>query len=373
MRYTVEDSLVAASGRPSGFDYMRLSLALSVVVWHTVEISYGRAAEQAIWNTSWRTVLGLILPMFFALSGFLVAGSLDRSKTLVTFLGLRTFRIVPALAGDVLLSALILGPIITTMPLESYFSDFQFRSYFLNIVGDIHYFLPAVFTANPAGSTVNGQFWTIPYELKCYLVLAALAALGIFRRRELLLLTLVGLYVFQIGHTMLKPDIGAHGPMGGNSLVMTFIAGVTVYKFREKIPCNWYLFVICLALTMGSFLVTGGDRFAALPVTYITVFLGLLTPPRQKLLLSGDYSYGIYLYGLPIQQTIAWCGPAYQNWYFSALLGVPLTIAAAIVSWWFIEKRVLDRRDALKKLEGWLLRSNPLKRGSAFRRRRGAT
>ncbi|MGY0575795.1 hypothetical protein ACTGJ9_036125 [Bradyrhizobium sp. RDM12] len=42
------------------------------------------------------------------MSGFLVAGSLDRSNTLIMFLGLRAFRIVPALAVEVFLSALIL-------------------------------------------------------------------------------------------------------------------------------------------------------------------------------------------------------------------------------------------------------------------------
>ena len=331
---------------------MRLALALSVVLWHTVEISYGRGLEQRIWNTPWRMLLGLILPMFFSLSGFLVAGSLDRSKTLVTFLGLRAFRIVPALAGDVLLSAIILGPIVTSLPLSTYFFDPQFRHYFLNILGDIHYSLPGVFTENPAGGTVNGQLWTIPYELKCYMLLSGLAWCGIFQRRQLLLLALAGLYLFQVGHVILKPNSEILATMGGNTLVMTFLTGVTAYKYRDKLPLSKLLFVLSLGLTMCLFLLTGGDRFAAVPVTYITVYLGVLNPPRHKVLLSGDYSYGIYLYGLPIQQTIAWCGTAYQHWYWSLLLGVPATIATATVSWWCIEKPVLARRWLLKSIEG---------------------
>src|SRR5271170_8071198 len=106
---------------------MRLCLSLSVVIWHTTEVSYGRDSEAYAWNSPWRMLLGLILPMFFALSGFLVAGSLERSKTLITFLGLKAFRIVPALAGDVLLSALILGPIVTTVPLTTYFFSPEFH------------------------------------------------------------------------------------------------------------------------------------------------------------------------------------------------------------------------------------------------------
>lgn len=77
--------------------------------------------------------------MFFALSGFLVIGSLERSKTLVTFLGLRAFRIVPTLKVDVVLAALIIGPIVTTLDFKEYFTEIGFRSYFLNILGDIQF------------------------------------------------------------------------------------------------------------------------------------------------------------------------------------------------------------------------------------------
>jgi peptidoglycan/LPS O-acetylase OafA/YrhL len=51
--------------------------------------------------------------MFFALSGFLVAGSFERCKTIVSFGGLRVLRLMPALAVDTVLGALLLGPIFT--------------------------------------------------------------------------------------------------------------------------------------------------------------------------------------------------------------------------------------------------------------------
>jgi peptidoglycan/LPS O-acetylase OafA/YrhL len=57
--------------------------------------------------------------MFFALSGFLVAGSPERSKTLLTFLGLRAIRIYPALGVEVVLSALLIGTAVTTLPLPA--------------------------------------------------------------------------------------------------------------------------------------------------------------------------------------------------------------------------------------------------------------
>ena len=156
---SLDDRLKATRGRPSGFDYMRVVLALGVICWHSRLTSYGEGPDaRHIWlvDIALFPLAIFILPMFFSLSGFLVAGSLERSRTLLTFLGLRVFRIVPALAVEVLLSALILGPLLTTMPLQSYFSDREFQSYFLNIFGDIHYSLPGVFQSNPF-ALVNGQ------------------------------------------------------------------------------------------------------------------------------------------------------------------------------------------------------------------------
>jgi peptidoglycan/LPS O-acetylase OafA/YrhL len=128
-------------------------------------------------------VVTLILPMFFALSGFLVAGSLERCRTLVGFLSMRALRILPALAMEIVLSALVLGPLVTDLPTAAYFGDPEFARYFLNIIGDIHYHLPGVFVTNPLAS-VNQQLWTIPFELECYVALAVLASLGLHRQRQ---------------------------------------------------------------------------------------------------------------------------------------------------------------------------------------------
>jgi peptidoglycan/LPS O-acetylase OafA/YrhL len=219
--------------RPSGFDYIRLILALGVIFSHSMLLTNDNDAMMGI-----RPVLAmffaLILPMFFALSGFLVAGSLERSNTLITFLGLRVFRIMPALTVEVLLSALVLGPLLTTVSLAYYFSSGEFFSYFLNIFGEIHYYLPGVFLSNPV-TVVNGQLWTVPWELACYIALAALAVTGIFRRRHWLVLSLVGLHVAQIGLDIIRTD---RNPwvVGGSALLMSFVAGLVLYRFREKFP-----------------------------------------------------------------------------------------------------------------------------------------
>ena len=112
---------------------MRLALATGVIWLHSIEVADGMRAALAVWGSWGRPFVAVILPMFFALSGFLVAGSLQRNKSLISFLGLRVIRLVPALFVEVTLSAIILGPIFTEYKLISYFSYKEFFEYFLNI------------------------------------------------------------------------------------------------------------------------------------------------------------------------------------------------------------------------------------------------
>src|SRR5215468_2964959 len=191
MRSTIEERLLEADGRPSGFDYMRLALALAVFMLHIPATNFGDEVQNALFLHLWRPVSAIVLPMFFALSGFLVAGSLTRCKTLVSFLGLRVLRIVPALAAEVFLSGFILGALFTTLPLRRYFFSWGLLTYFLNIVGDVQFTLPGVFYSNPHAGVVNQQLWTVPWELDCYILLAVLALVGIVRKPIILVGTIV--------------------------------------------------------------------------------------------------------------------------------------------------------------------------------------
>jgi len=56
---------------------------------------------------------------------------------------------------------------------------------------------------------------------------------------------------------------------------------------------------------------------------------------------SGDYSYGIFLYGFPIQQTVVALLPSWSFWWCNILICVPITIAFAFGCWHLVEKHVL--------------------------------
>jgi peptidoglycan/LPS O-acetylase OafA/YrhL len=342
----------AARGRPAGFDYLRVGLALSVVGWHSLVTSYGTDLQSGILDGPWRSVVAVILPMFFALSGFLVASSLQRN-TLPTFLGLRALRIMPALMVEVGLSALLLGPLLTSGSLGDYFSDARFFEYFLNIVGDIHYFLPGVFTGNPFPFYVNAQLWTVPFELQCYVLLALAGLVGVCRYPTLMVVVTIGLHGLWGGLALLTghDDGGLGSTVSGHVLALSFLAGVTFYLMRARVPYNLLLFGASVAVVALALQVPYGDYLIPFPVAYGTAFLGLANPRKWFLVRWGDYSYGIFLYGFPIQQLVVSRGAVFHSWYANLLIAVPLTVAFAALSWTVVERPALSLRRHVARLD----------------------
>lgn len=78
------------------------------------------------------------------------------------------------------------------------------------------------------------------------------------------------------------------------------------------------------------------------------MYLGLLNPPKALWAFAGDYSYGLYLYGYPLQQTVASLGSQYRHWYLNFAMAYPLALGCAVFSWWVVEKRALALRKFLK-------------------------
>ncbi len=350
---------VMAGGRTTGFDYLRIGLATAVLCSHSIDVSYGVRFTNDFENGPIRPLIAILLPMFFALSGFLVAGSLDRCRSLVSFIGLRVIRLAPALAFETVLAALILGPLLTALPLGAYFSDSLLPRYFLNIVGDIQYLLPGLFADNPWPNTVNAQLWTLPYELMCYIVLASLALFGVYRRRQAFALVVVALNLILLAHYVIKAmseGWNAHPVAPGPSLVLAFLYGIVFHLYRDKIPHSPRLGLTAGVLALAFFIHPATDYLVPPLAAYVCVWLGLMRPRPSVLTRHGDYSYGIFLFGFPIQQAMTHLmGPAYQTWYWNIATALPLTILFAMLSWHAVEKPALALRGPLKRLEDRLL------------------
>lgn len=327
----------------SGFDYLRYFLSFSVIFIHSFGVvSGGDFAVNFILNNNLHYLTLPVLPMFFALSGFLVTSSLLRSRNIMIFLWMRVIRIYPALMVEVILSAILLGAILTSNSLPDYFSNSVFYEYLWNIVGYVHYKLPGVFENNPVKGVVNISLWTIPYELECYIGITIFSLLGLMKKPRLSLFILIALSVMHCFYVKINlqesiPTVA----LGGSSLILFFLAGVCINLNKDIIPHSWLLFFT--TSVVGFYLLSQPlySGFAALPIAYTTIWLGLLKPKKVPLLMGGDYSYGSYLYAFPIQQMMFQLTDVGKIFLGNFILSLSITLIFSVFSWHFIEKPML--------------------------------
>lgn len=350
---TIDDALRASGGRPSGFDYLRLALAISVVLSHSASVACGDIGSLCVWRSPARPLVAIIVPMFFALSGFLVTASLERCRTVPVFLGFRAVRIYPALIVEVILSALVIGPLVTTVPLHDYFSSPLFARYLLNMTGRPSYYLPGVFAHGMHPGIVNSQLWTVPYELFCYVGLGALWLFGLRRRRWLAVavcalatIVLVGLKVWALGLHRPEPESVTEG------LVLCFLSASGFYLYRREIPLRPAFFVVALEVSV-TLLYFGsiGGLLAAPFIGYLTVYLGAGNPRRMGPIGRADISYGIYVYGTVLLQLTAFLFPGMRNWFLLSGASLLLIIPVASLSWVLVERPALGLRKLLTRFD----------------------
>ncbi len=325
----------------TGFDYLRIILAVAVLGWHGIGLSGN--PNDIIWAGAFRFLPAFVLPMFFALSGFLVSGSLERNN-LHHFMLLRALRLVPALAVETALCAFILGLAFTNLPWSEYLTNREFYHYFANIIGRIHYFLPGVFETNTYPRFVNGQLWTIPFELECYATLVLLALATILKRRVLFCVVVaaasIGFTIWVLNGHPVDPE--SHVP--GRVLVLSFLAAVAVYLFRDFIPYSNVLGIASAAIAGLCLQIPDASYLASFPVAYMTVWLGMKSPPKIPF---GDLSYGVYLFHFPVQQSVVYLFPAVHSWWSLTLISLPLTALFAWFSWTFVEEPILSRKKSI--------------------------
>ena len=335
-------------GAGPGFDAIRIGLSVAILLWHCFPLTGGaKAIDTATTSVFFPFMLGLV-PAFFLLSGFLVTGSALRTQSVKTFLINRGLRILPALAVEVMLAALILGPILTSFLLKDYFSNEGFFQYFGNIVGLIRFKLPGLFLSNPYPEIVNGSLWTLRPEYYCYLIMTILMLIKLVNSKSVFswafIAATVALTIFNV-----TTGWGTVGQLAPSFVVVfCFVAGIFLFHWRYHIRLNVCLFIGCAV--WSYFMINQRLIFlTVLSLGYCVVYIGMIRIPPIPLLKRGDYSYGIYLFGFPIQQTVVYLFPSVREWWFLFLIALPVTITFAALSWHFIEKPTLKLKHRFQK------------------------
>jgi len=330
-------------GRDNNFQLLRFLAAGAVLVFHCYALT-DRWTDEPLWRLAHELDLGSLgVKVFFVVSGFLVTQSWVTRRRLDQFVVARALRIYPALFVATLWT-IALAALSSRVPFLGFVAHPQTGSYLLHTaLGlDVRDSLPGAFTTNPFPHSVNGSLWTLPIELRLYLAIAIGGVAGLVTRRAAWLGALAALCVVFV----VKPAWLTTLLPGGDvphlaQLALCFGLGSLAYVWRDALPLSLAGAAACVALVAWN--PAGLAREALFPVLLVYVVLVAAYDPRLRFRAFnriGDYSYGLYVYAFPIQQTIVQRAPGIEPPLLLAY-AFPVALAMAVLSWHAIEQPAL--------------------------------
>ncbi|MDR7252141.1 peptidoglycan/LPS O-acetylase OafA/YrhL [Nocardioides sp. BE266] len=316
---TIREAVV---GRPNALNLVRLVLASLVIFSHAWPIGgfgemWGGEPPFGRWAVS----------SFFCLSGFLVARSRMRLG-LGTFLWHRGLRIFPGAWVCLAVVTFVLAPI--TLLSGGAWQPRVVAGFLLRNVDLVN-------LAGHLSGTVDdrvwiGSMWSLEYELLCYFV-AGLLLVGVVRKRPTLVLgvAIVGLTLYA------KLTDG-----DWRWLLAMFVAGMFVYAISDRLPVSPWLALACVAALVVTNQVGLEQVLWPLPLCYFVLWAGVTIPARWAP--TADISYGVYLYGFPMQIFIEWFLPG-LSLVQHIVLALAVTYLVAYASWILVERPALRLKD----------------------------
>ena len=344
--------------RNNFFDYIRLYASFQVLLFH------GASAL----NYSIPAVISKIfsykgVPIFFALSGFLVTISwINSSFNLKKYFISRALRIFPALWISIIFSFLLLiifGKSKFAFSLKGILWLLSQSSFFT-------FWTPNELEDFGTG-VVNGSLWTINIELQFYILVPVLIGIFLFINNRcnnlisfLSLIIIAGLsasinYFFPLSprgdgtvniesSLFIKILYVSFAPYL-SAFIIGMLLALIVGLFGKKVSLRYFLFFGILMLVIDN--IPTINEYITLwiyPIYTALIFIGigLISNPIP---IKFDISYGLYLYHLLVANLILNINQFYQfnNTFFYFFLSFTL----AFISWYLIESPILKFKNYL--------------------------
>lgn len=360
---------IAADPNPrhNNFDALRIVAAASVLLSHAFLIAEGSDANEPMVRLSDRQfVLGHVgVFMFFTISGFLVTQSFEQTGAPLRYLAKRALRIFPALALALVLTSFVLAPLVTSLPLAAYFGRSDPYLYVLNNLvfnyRTIHELPGVLFVDNPVGQEVNGAMWTLGSEFLMYLMVLVLGVLRLLRLPVLIVLLVLGMAFISVPtldpvhplEWLLGPATRdaqhwnwladwAQNVSGWAWLLGFFAAGMILYRLRDHAMLDGRLALLAVlglvaSVPLRQFILTF-PLFGSYLVIYLARHPRLPAIPATRF---GDLSYGLYIFGWPVEEFVVWAAGGHVTWWQEFLASLAITAALAFLSWHLVEQPAL--------------------------------
>jgi peptidoglycan/LPS O-acetylase OafA/YrhL len=333
-------------------DLLRLSFATVVLLAHAVEWVDGDLRRDLVSrllrseNTTQYSFGYLGVDGFFLLSGFLIVQSWVSDPEFFNYLRKRVLRIVPGYVVAMLLSTLVVG--ILAPGISGFFWHLG-RHYVgsLLMLGSPN--TPPVFPG-ARQTRLNQPAWTIPYEFRCYLLVAFWGVCGLFRRRAFWGAATALLLLLVMFPALTGPPEGWHAlyyftgqPPQIARLCAAFFIGGCFNLFRDRIAFRPWMAAIAAVVVIGvaalaplhfepAILLFGG---------YLLFYFGQSRVVRINWLEQfPDISYGVYLYGGPVEGLWIWYHWGESPWT-AFLASVVICYVLGWLSWHLVERPML--------------------------------
>ena len=339
------DAKISAHGY-NNFDFLRFVAASLVLFSHSFPLVYGNEEREPlrVFSGADLSFGRIAVIVFFIVSGFLISASWEKRREFPAFMLARVLRIFPGLAALLLLT--VLGcALLTSASMQDYF--FSALTYFFKnlFLYKPQYSLPGVFAENPFGSAVNGSLWTLSLEFTCYLMIGALGVAGIFKRPAAWAAWAAALALSSI------PEVPSHYLQSLAPLAVWFSSGMLVYLYRESalVACPWWMPAAIIAAALYFHI---DPAFVSPLIACLLIRLAYCKSSFSNFGKYGDFSYGMYIYAFPIQQSVVLLMMKWpllpREWWLCFALSLPLTLMCAALSWHLVEINFLRlKRKAL--------------------------
>lgn len=330
--------------KQDNFLLLRIIAACMVIYGHSFALTKDVGLMDIFLKYNWGRYSGdLAVSMFFVISGFMVSGSFLGRSDLFEYAKARLLRILPALIVLLFVSAFLIGPLVTHLNVLNYFSTFDTYKYIaknLSFSSNMSWVLPGVFDLHKM-TAMNGSLWTLPAEMRMYVFVALLGVFGLLTNRVIGTVVLFGLFLAAILNPQLLPLHTSWVPVSGY-----FCLGILAQLYKEKIQVKYEILIALIFLTYISRLTESYFFLLAIATAYFCFWFAYRTK-HVALEKYGDPSYGIYLWGWPIQQLTIAIWPEITPWK-NCIISLFFAIAMGYLSWHLVEKPALSLKHKIK-------------------------
>ncbi len=327
----------------NNFTLLRLLLAVLVVIGHYKLLS-GAPTSNVPYNFADAGV-----DAFFVVSGFLIAGSFERSHGVMSFYTRRIFRLVPMYVFVVLAQTIFIISWLPAGPFSAIHETLRYLICNLAFANFAQHDIAGLLQSHLLVPTLNPSLWTLKIEIGFYLISPAVFMAVRRWGAGVLLGIFVASALFEFFGNRLGLDQYARQLPGQ---MQFFVVGIATYYYAQNVRINP---IIAFAVSIGFFIIwtwlwplPPGIRPLIVGAFVFCFALQLPVIP-----LRFDLSYSVYLQHGPMIQILLFLG-LYRDraWMLGAVLVSVLALSVATEH--FVEKpgiavgkrlaRMLERR-----------------------------